>query len=254
MSRRLVLLVLCLCPWNIVEGQIGGAPSGQQPSRAQQLPLSGRTDSGSVTSSQTPATGPGGATSVNTINPSIEVQGSFEGSTPTGSASSRPLSLTLEDAIKRGLTYNLGAIGAGEAGRLARAQRLAAVAQLLPDVLGNVHETVQQIDLAAQGLRINLPIPGFHFPAIVGPFNYFDLRANLSENVSLTNVRNWRSSQEIAALPSSRSKTAVNWSRSPFPDRICRLPRRLPGLRPRMRKLKAPKPSINRLSTGIEVA
>ena len=73
---------------------------------------------------------------------------------------------------------------------------MATVAQLLPDVMGNVHETVQQINLAAQGLRINLPIPGFHFPTIVGPFNYFDLRANLSENVSLTTVRNWRSSQE----------------------------------------------------------
>ena len=83
MSRRLVLLGLCLSHWNLVEAQIGGAPPGQPPSRAQQLPLSGRTDSGSVTSSQTPATAPGGATSVNTINPSIQVQGSFEGSTPT---------------------------------------------------------------------------------------------------------------------------------------------------------------------------
>jgi outer membrane protein TolC len=31
---------------------------------------------------------------------------------------------------------------------------------------------------------------------VVGPFNYFDARANFTESLSLTGVRNWRSSQE----------------------------------------------------------
>ena len=75
------------------------------------------------------------------------------------------LSLTLPDAIQRGIKYNLGPIGSGEAARQARALRLAAVAQLLPDVMGSVKETVQQVNLAAEGLRINVPIPDFYFLA-----------------------------------------------------------------------------------------
>lgn len=134
----------------------------------------------------------------NTINPSIQVQGAYEGSVPHGVVSAEPLSLTLQDAINRGIAYNLGAIGANEAARMARAQRLAAVSELLPDLTGNVLETVQQINLQALGLRITLPIPGFRFPTVVGPFNYFDARANFSEGLSVTGFRNWRSSQENA--------------------------------------------------------
>jgi outer membrane protein TolC len=94
---------------------------------------------------------------INAPNPSIEVQGVYQGSVAKGTVSAQPLSLTLADAIKRGLEYNLGTIGAGGAARQTRAQRLAAIAQLLPDLNGSVRETAQQINLAAQGLRISAP-------------------------------------------------------------------------------------------------
>jgi len=178
--------------------QLGGPPPSGQAPRAEQLPLSGRPQNGSVVSTETPAAGAGAATSVNTINSSIQVQGAFQGSVATGTVSGQPLPLTLEDAVRRGVQYNLGVIAAGEAGRQARAQRLAAVAQLLPDITGSVQEAVQQTNLAAEGLRINVPIPGFHFPTIVGPFNYFDAQANFSESLSLTGIRNWRSAQQNA--------------------------------------------------------
>ncbi len=70
------------------------------------------------------------------------------------------------------------------------------MAQLLPDINGSVREAVEQINLAAEGLRISLPLPGFHFPSIVGPFNYIDARANLTESLSVTGLRNWRAGQE----------------------------------------------------------
>lgn len=143
---------------------------------------------------ETPA--PGSGSSINTSNASIQIQGAYQGSTAVGTVSRQMLSLALPDAIQRGIKYNLGPIGSGEAARQARALRLAAVAQLLPDVMGSVKETVQQINLAAEGLRINVPTPGFHFPTTVGPFNNFDARATLNESVSITAVRNWRSSQE----------------------------------------------------------
>ncbi len=143
---------------------------------------------------ETPA--PGSGSSINTSNASIQIQGAYQGSTAVGTVSPQVLSLTLPDAIQRGIKYNLGPIGSGEAARQARALRLAAVAQLLPDVVGSVKETVEQVNLAAEGLRINVPILGFHFPTTVGPFNNFDARATLNESVSVTALRNWRSSQE----------------------------------------------------------
>jgi outer membrane protein TolC len=147
--------------------QIGAPPTqpGQQP-RAQQLPLSGRP----------------------------QVVPADRGGVPTGAAASEPLALTLDDAIQRGLRYNLATISAGDATRQARAERLAALAQLLPDINGNVRETVQQINLAATGLRFHAP--GFNFPTIVGPFNYFDARASFGETASLTGLRNWRAGRE----------------------------------------------------------
>ncbi len=184
---------MCLLICSYAEGQFGPARGGEQP-KAQPLPLSGRTESGSVAPAQTPVAG--GANSVNTINPSIQVQGSYQGSTQSGQVNAQSLMLRLEDAVQRGIRYNLGSIGAGDAAQLARARRLAAVAELLPNINGHVQETVQQIDLAAEGLRISVPIPGFHFPTVVGPFNYFDARATLSEGVSVTGLRNIRASRE----------------------------------------------------------
>jgi hypothetical protein len=78
---------------------------------------------------ETPAPGPGA--SINTSNASIQIQGAYQGSTPVGTVSPQVLSLPLPDAIQRGIKYNLGPIGSGEAARQARALRLAAVAQLL---------------------------------------------------------------------------------------------------------------------------
>ncbi len=56
----------------------------------------------------------------------------------------------------------------------ARAQRLSQLQSLLPDIEFAGKETVTQVDLAAEGLRL----PGF--PTIIGPFGYTDLRASLN--------------------------------------------------------------------------
>lgn len=69
-----------------------------------------------------------------------------------------------------------------------------------------MQETAEQINLAAEGLRLSIPIPGFHFPGIVGPFNYFDARANLSESFSLTSLRNADASRQNARSARSSAK------------------------------------------------
>jgi outer membrane protein TolC len=99
----------------------------------------------------------------------------FQGSVPAGIASPTPLSLTLRDAINRGMRANLGLLVSGEASESARGERLRSLSALLPQVTGAVSENVEQIDLKTRGIDFHLP--GFSTPAIVGPFHYTDARA-----------------------------------------------------------------------------
>src|SRR5215471_11572624 len=98
--------------------QLGPPPSPLQATQAAQLPVSGRSQqSGSVTAIQAPV--PGTTTSVNTINPSILVQGPYTGSTTSGTFTGK---LSLQDAITRGLESNLGPVGLTDILRQARGQ------------------------------------------------------------------------------------------------------------------------------------
>ena len=108
-------------------------------------------------------------------------QAQFQGSVPTGVASPTPLSLTLRDAIDRGLRTNLGLLLSGQASETARGERLRSLSALLPQVTGEVSENVEQIDLKTRG--INFHLPGFSTPAVVGPFHYTDARAYASFSV-----------------------------------------------------------------------
>ena len=173
--------------------QLGTSAAGSQGATASQLPLSGRTaQNGSVTSTQSSV--PGTTTSVNTINPNIQVQGPFAGSVSGPQFSGK---LSLQDAVKRGLHFNLGAVGQSLLVKQAHGQSRVARSSLLPNVNGSLAETVEQLNLQANGVRVKSPIPGFGIPNIVGPFNFFDLRARLSQTVDLTAWNNYRSSSEI---------------------------------------------------------
>ena len=65
------------------------------------------------------------------------------GSVPSGPASDQVLQLTLRDAIKMALRYNLGAIESGQNAQIARGQRLLALSNLLPQVSAGASENVQ---------------------------------------------------------------------------------------------------------------
>ena len=105
----------------------------------------------------------------------------FQGSVPTGVASPTPLSLTLDDAIARGLRNNLGLLLSGQASEVARAERLRSLSALLPQVTGAISGNIEQIDLKTRG--INFHLPGFSTPTVVGPFDYTDARAYASLSV-----------------------------------------------------------------------
>lgn len=111
---------------------------------------------------------------------------SFQGSVTQGEASSQPVDLSLDDAMQRALKNNLGIILNGTQLAGARGQRLSSLQALLPEVDFKAQESVAQVDLAAEGLRI----PGF--PTIIGPFGYTDLRASLSWSlVDVPSLRNY---------------------------------------------------------------
>jgi len=102
---------------------------------------------------------------------------SYQGSVDKGTPSNDVLSLTLDDAVQRGLQTNLGLLLSNTQTTNTRGQRLEELQALLPSIDANIKEGFVQSDLAAQGLRI----PGF--PTIIGPFGYTDLRANLTWTV-----------------------------------------------------------------------
>jgi len=104
-------------------------------------------------------------------------QDSFNGSIVSGTNTGSVLALSLDDAVQRGLKQNLGVILQGTAVQSANGQRLEQLQQLLPTVSGSIQIQVQQVDLAAFGLKI----PNFN--PIIGPFQTIDFRASLTQSV-----------------------------------------------------------------------
>ncbi|MFZ0419454.1 MAG: TolC family protein [Candidatus Sulfotelmatobacter sp.] len=136
-------------------------------------------------------------------SPSISLPGSqspFTGSEPEAIATPEVLQLTFQDAIDRGLRNNLGLLLSGDQTIMARGERWKELSNLLPDLQARLQEDVQTQSLTALGFKGNLfPFP---LPRVIGPFNYFDARASLSQ--SLFNFKDLE--QERAA--SERLKSA----------------------------------------------
>ncbi len=110
----------------------------------------------------------------------------FQGSVTQGEATAQPVALTLDDAIQRGLKANLGVILSSAQTAAARGERLSELQALLPSVDASAKETVMQVDLPAQGMRI----PGF--PTTLGPFGFTDLRASLTWSlIDVASLRNY---------------------------------------------------------------
>jgi outer membrane protein TolC len=194
---RVLLVAAALLVASPVFAQFAPPAGPSQGTQATQLPLSGRTaqTNGTVKTSEAPA--PSTTATVNTLNPSVQVQGAYAGSTP--SVANMPFSgkLGLREAVQRGLAYNLGQTGATQAMRQAEGQSKVALSDLLPNVNGTINENVQTTDLRALGFRFNFP--GFSVPAVIGPFNYIDFRAHLSQSVvDFAAINNYRAASDVA--------------------------------------------------------
>ena len=121
--------------------------------------------SGSSSSSDSSSSAP--------VVPQTPPQSAFQGSVVNQPATPGVMQLTIRDAVLTGLKNNLGIILSGQNVQQAGGQRLQQLQKLLPTVNGSFKESLQQVNLRAQGLNI----PGF--PSIIGPFGYTDVRGSL---------------------------------------------------------------------------
>jgi outer membrane protein TolC len=117
-------------------------------------------------------------------SPSISLPGTqspFTGSQPEDAATAGVLQLSFQDAIDRGLRNNLGLLLSGDQTITARGERWKELANLLPDLEAHFQENVETLNLETFGFKSNVfPFP---LPRVIGPFNYFDARASVSQSL-----------------------------------------------------------------------
>ena len=145
-----------------------------QPASAQ-LPT-GAAAASSATSSQSSS----GGTASPSVAPPTQSSNSFSGSVPSQSVPG-VLPLSLQDAIDRGLKQNLGLLLSNSDVKNARWQRMQQLSALLPHISANPYGDVSQVNLAEFGFSFHSPL--FTIPSVVGPFSYFDARANLNQTI-----------------------------------------------------------------------
>jgi outer membrane protein TolC len=110
-------------------------------------------------------------------SPSSPTQDSFHGSVVAGKSTGQVMDLPMDDAVQRGLRTNLGALLQTTNQQNARGQQLEQLQALLPTITGDASIEVEQVNLAAFGLKF----PGLN--PIVGPFQVVDFRAYLTQNL-----------------------------------------------------------------------
>lgn len=150
-----------------------------------------------------------------TTNPSARATQNLNpylGSTPHGMATKDTLHLSLEDAIARGLQYNLGLIDSQQASVDARAEREHALAALLPQISARADQSYQQLSLK----ELNIALPpqtGLHLPPTSGQFGYSEARITaespLLNIVLLNRYRQQKALESASALGTRDARDVV---------------------------------------------
>ncbi len=126
----------------------------------------------------------------------------------TSAGAGETLHLSLKEAVQRALgpQGNARVRLAAQSLRQSEARAAQARAALLPDVAASIGQQNQTRNLAAFGIRVQIPIPGFVFPELVGPFNTFDIRATASQNIfDLASIRRYQAAR--SAIEAARAET-----------------------------------------------
>ena len=110
-----------------------------------------------------------------------------------------PVDLSLKRAVEVAISAqgNTNIQLSGEALKQAQSRALQARAALLPDLEGAFNDRSQTVNLAAEGLTsIKIPVPGFTFPSLVGPFSTVDARLSVQQSVfDFASIRRFQASK-----------------------------------------------------------
>ena len=150
-----------------------------------------------------------------TTNPSAQAtqnQNPYLGSIPSRNTGTH-IDLTLNDAIARGLRFNLGLIESSEASASLRAERLRALSTLLPQLSAQGRQAYEDISFKEIGLNLP-PIPGVgRLPSTSGAFGYQDARVSLTQSVYDAQLRSQyqsrKESEQASALNVRDSRDVV---------------------------------------------
>ncbi len=122
----------------------------------------------------------------------------------------RQVRSVLELSLKQAMTMALAPEGnarvqlAEQLIHQAEAQSAEVRAALLPHVEASLGQQNRTINLDAIGIRIDVPLPGFRRPEVVGPFNTFDARATLRQTLfDLSAIRRFQA-----------SRVGIRWARA----------------------------------------
>jgi len=110
----------------------------------------------------------------------------------------QPLPLSLRRAVELAVAPG-GATAvklSAEGLKQAEARSAQSRAALLPDISAAFSDENLTRNLAAMGLRISVPIPGFQIPVFVGPFSAMDARVSASQSVfDFSSLRRFQASK-----------------------------------------------------------
>jgi len=82
-------------------------------------------------------------------------------------------------------------------------------AAFLPDIEASVTDQNETVNLRTFGL--NIQVPGFNFPSLVGPFSVFDARATAQQSVfDFSSIRKYQSSKVTVAATKADAETTRN--------------------------------------------
>jgi outer membrane protein TolC len=133
-------------------------------------------------------------------------QSPYSGSVPSGDLKSGVLELSVDDALSRGLKYNLGIVLSGQTTAMARADRLKDLSNILPHLDGSLREAAIKASLPAEGF--NFSIPGIK----LGPginFTNSDARVSMTENLfDLHAIQNLRAANSKVKAAEFSFRTA----------------------------------------------
>ena len=138
------------------------------------------------------------------LDPSSLIRQNLPGAARTSPA---PAQLSLSDAIQLALQNNLATLSASEQRREATGFVQQARSQLLPNISGATYQANLTLNLAALGFQAGR-FPGFT-NTFIGPFNNFDARATLVQNIlDLSVIRNYQSSRQGIRVAEFRQQLA----------------------------------------------